>query len=315
MRKILLTPRAFDTFGSEILHKMRNSSYEFIINDTGKQLSNEKFIELASDVDGIIVSVDIIDRALIERCHNLKAIVKFGVGLDNIDLKAAEEHGIAVSKTEGTNALSVAELTVGMMLASARYIVSSALNIKKGTWNKPTGIELQGKIVGIIGFGTIGKNVAKLLSSFGMKIVVYDIYDINRNDLAQYNCQQVDFDTIISNSDFLTIHIPLTEKTKGMISAKEINQMKQSAILINMSRGGIVDENDLLNALQTKRIQAAASDVLSNEPPKMENEKTLISLDNFILTPHIGSRTVDSEVNTIKKSLSIIDELLNKAGK
>lgn len=313
MRKILLTPRAFHTFGNTLLDEMKHKNYEFVINETGKQLSSDEFKTLSSDVDGIVVSVDIIDKKLIEHCENLKAIVKFGVGLDNIDLVAAKEHNIAVSKTEGTNTLSVAELTIGLMLASARQIVSSTLDIRNGIWNKPTGIELQGKIVGIIGFGAIGKNVARLLTSFGMKIVVYDIYKIDKNVLEQYSCQQVDFETILKISDFLTIHIPLTENTTNLITTKEIDMMKKNMILINMSRGGIVNEDDLLQALKNNRIQAAASDVLSHEPPKTENEKQLIHLNNFILTPHIGSRTVDSEMNTIKKSLFIMDELLNQA--
>lgn len=311
MYKILLTPRAFHTYGMEILNSEKFKNFNFVINDTGKQYDAKTFAKLASDVDGIIVSVDRIDKNLLENCHKLKAIVKFGTGLDNVDLISAKEKNISVSNTKGSNAQSVAELTLGLILASSRHIVSSSLQVKKGLWNKPTGIEVKDKTVGIIGFGTIGQKVAKLLSPFNVKVLVYDVYDVPKEVLNQYSSTQVDFNTVLQCSDIITIHVPLTPQTENLIGYQQICMMKSSSILVNMSRGGIVNENHLLMALKDKKIYSAASDVFSHEPPlAIDVEQELLARDDFILTPHIGSRTVESEINTIHQSLEEIEALL-----
>lgn len=314
MKKILVTPRAFHSYGSEAIKKMQEHGFEVIVNDTGLQFTHEQFSEYAKEVDGIIVGVDIIDRELLDKCKKLKAIVKFGVGTDNIDVEYASKLGIEVGRTVGSNSTSVAEFTMGLIFASARNIVSSAMDVKEGNWNKPTGVELKDKTIGIIGFGNIGREVARIASGIGMNVIAYDVVDIDENVLKQYNARFESFDTLLEESHIITVHVPLMEQTRNLISHREINLMKESAFLINVARGGVVDEKAVLEALKNKKIAFYAADVFSSEPPE-QNDWTLelLSLDNFILTPHIASRTLEAEINTINMSTDILLGLLEKS--
>jgi len=314
MKRILVTPRAFHSYGAEAIKKMQEHGYETIVNDTGLQFTHEEFSKYAAEADGIIVGVDIIDKELLDKCNRLKAIVKFGVGTDNIDVEYANKLGIAVGRTAGSNSTSVAEFTIGLIFACARNIVYSAVDVKKGNWNKLTGIELKGKTIGIIGFGNIGREVARIASGIGMNVICYDVADVDEKVLKQYNATFETFDTLLGKSDIITVHVPLLEQTRNLISHKEIGLMKKSAFLINVARGGIVDEEAILKALRNKEIAFYAADVFSSEPPE-QNEWTLelFSLDNFILTPHIAARTLEAEINTINMSTNTLLELLEKA--
>ncbi|MEE0107775.1 MAG: phosphoglycerate dehydrogenase [Merdibacter sp.] len=313
MQKILITPRGYAKFGKEYRSKLEQAGYEVDWNDTGKPLSRETFVEKAKQSVGIIVGVESCDRELLTQCKHLKAIVKFGIGVDNIDLKACEELGIGVGRCVGTNSNAVAEMTVALMFACARDLVSTAMRVKQGEWIKPTGIELKDKKIGILGFGNIGKNVARMAYGIGMSVYAYDIYDIAKEELDKYGAKQRSVEEIIKECDFITIHTPLTDATKNMISTEEFKKMKSGCIVINTARGGIVDEKALLEALKNKEIAAAASDVFTSEPPVGEDwVKELLSLDNFVLTAHIASRSKEAEMNTVKRSTEVILELLQK---
>lgn len=311
MKTILVTPRGYATFGQEIQKELEALGYTMDVNTTGKPLPREAFVEKAKQATGIIVGVDELDESLLRACKNLKAIVKFGVGTDNIDVAVCEELNIKVGRCLGTNSNAVAEFTIGLMFSAARYIAANAIEVKQGEWSKPTGIELFGKKVGIFGFGNIGKQVARMAKGIGMDVVVFDVFDIPTSELEKYDAKQVKPSEIFSTCDFITLHVPLNDETKNLVSTKEFKDMKKSAILINAARGGIVDEAALYEALKDKEILACASDVFSSEPPEKAGWKQdLLQLDNFILTAHIASRSQESEINTVKVATSTMIELL-----
>lgn len=311
MGKILITPRGYAKYGDEAGKRLEELGYELNVNRSGLPLSREQFVESAKEATGIIVGVDECDEALLKQCKDLKVIVKFGVGVDNIDLDAAKTLDISVGRCVGTNSNAVAEYTIGLMFAVSRHIVAAGCDVRSGGWKKPTGVELYGKTIGIIGFGNIGKHVARIANGIGMKVFVYDVFDIKQEDLDTYNAKSTSVEDIIVNSDFITLHVPLNDETKNMISTKEFRQMKKSACVINAARGGVVDEKALYEALKNGDIFASASDVFTSEPPERTDwVNELIAMDNFILTPHIGSRSEESEINTVNKATDVMIELL-----
>ncbi len=313
MSTILITPRGYAKFGKEYKEKLERLGYTVDCNDSGKPLPREVFVEKAKQATGIIVGVDSCDRELLLQCKNLKAIVKFGVGVDNIDLETCKELGIQVGRCVGTNSNAVAEMTLSLMFACAKHLVSNAMQVKNHGWEKPTGMELFNKKIGILGFGNIGKNVARMAHGIGMDVYAYDIFDIPENILSQYSAKQADVEYILKNCDFISIHTPLTDETKNMISYDSFKMMKKNAVLVNAARGGIVDEEALLDALKSHKIFAAASDVFTSEPPvRSAWIDELLSLDNFILTSHIASRSREAEMNTVVRSTEVLLELLNK---
>ena len=313
MGTILVTPRGYARYGSEARKQLEELGYDMDINDTGKPVPREVFVEKAKEAEGIIVGVDELDGELLHQCKNLKAIVKFGVGTDNIDLTVCEELGIKVGRCVGTNSNAVAELTVGMMFASARQLVSNAIDVKNHGWSKPTGFELLHKKVGIIGFGNIGKNVARMANGIGMETYVYDVFDISQDVLEEYHAIQTSVDEILENCDFITLHVPLTEETKGMISTEEFHKMKNTAVVINAARGGIVDEYAMYQALKEKEVYACASDVFTSEPPKGESwVEELLQMDSFIQTAHIASRSKEAEINTVNVATREMIRLLKE---
>ena len=300
--KILITPRAFAKNGMKEIEKLKQQGWEIHLNDTGKSYSHEEFVKYAKDVDGIIIGVDIADREMLKSCKNLKAIAKYGVGVDNIDLDTAKELGIKISRTVGSNSVSVAEHTIALMFACAKRIVDGAINVKNGKWNKNYEIELMGKKIGIIGFGNIGRHVGRLAQGIGMNVCAYDVFPINEKYAKEHNIQICSLDELVRTSDVITIHTPLTSETKDMINAERLKEMKTTAIVINAARGGIINEADLYEALVNKEIFASGFDVFSTEPPKTDEK--LLRLDNFILTPHAASKTLEADMNTIKMSIT-----------
>ena len=312
-KTILITPRGYARYGREAKGRLEALGYEMDINETGKPLSPETFAAKAREAVGIIVGVDECDRALLSQCKNLRAIVKFGVGTDNIDLDAAKEFGIAVGRCMGSNSNSVAEYTVGVMFAAARHLVASALDVRNGGWNKMSGYELLGKTVGIIGFGNIGRHVARICSGIGMRTLAYDAYDIPESALREHGTEKRTVEEILRESDFVTVHVPLTPETTNLIAAAQFDSMKPTAVLINAARGGIVNERDLLEALKNRKIYAAAADVFTSEPPAADEwVQELLHLDNFILTSHIAARTPEAEINTVNISTDVMIGLLGK---
>jgi D-3-phosphoglycerate dehydrogenase len=302
--KVLITPRGFANYGLDKVRYMESKGLEVHYNNTGKAYTKEEFYNLASDADAIIVGVDIIDKELIDKCPNLKVLCKFGVGTDNIDVDYAKEKGIFVGRTVGSNSKAVAEHVVALMFADAKNLYNTAKEVKDHKWNKPTGQEISGKTLGIIGFGMIGKHIANFANGLGMKVYAYDAFEITDETAKEFNVEKKSFEEIISESDYISLHVPLLESTKNMLSTEEFKKMKNDACLINAARGGIVDEEALYEALINKEIRSAYFDVYSTEPPT-EDDK-LLALDNFVLTPHTAARTIESEKRTCEMSTEII---------
>lgn len=234
-----------------------------------------------------------IDAEVIERGKKLRVIARAGVGVDNIDVKEAEKRGIKVICAPEAPIASVAELTISLMLALARKLNIAFQTTREGKWEKIEGFELRGKTVGILGFGRIGKEVAKLSKCIGMNVIAYDIRE-EAFDGESYVVKAESLEELLRSSDFLTIHLPLTEETRKLIGREEFSKMKTGAYLINTSRGAIVDQEALFEALRSGKLSGAALDVLEREPPG-ELEMKLLSLPNVIATPHIGSQTVEAQ--------------------
>jgi D-3-phosphoglycerate dehydrogenase / 2-oxoglutarate reductase len=250
------------------------------------------------DYDVLIVrSATKVNAELFARAKKLKVVGRAGEGLDNIDLKKAEELRIAVVNTPQVAAVSVAELTLGHLLAMSRDIVEGTVSLREGKWIKPDlmGIELRGKTLGIIGCGNIGKEVERLANCLGMQVLDVDIC---------VNEKFVSMEEMLPRADFVTIHVPLTPHTWHMISSKQFAIMKDGVMLVNCSRGGVVDEDALYDALVSGKVRSAALDVFEEEPPKSNR---LLSLRNVIATPHVGAQTWEAQA---KSSVLIADQVI-----
>lgn len=306
--KVLITPRGFANVGLDQVERMRSQGLEVHYNATGKAYTHDEFKEFAKDADAIIVGVDTMDKEMMEGCPKLKAICKFGVGTDNIDVEYAKEKGIYVGRCVGSNSKSVAEHVIAMMFCEAKNLYPSLRDVKQHMWNKPTGLEISGKKIGIIGFGMIGKYLADFAYGLGMEVYTYDAFEIAKEEAQKHHVQISTLETILTQCDYISLHVPLLDSTRHMISTKEFKMMKNSACVLNAARGGIVDEDALYEALVNGEIRSACFDVYSEEPPK-EDDK-LLQLDNFLLTPHTAARSAEAEMRTCEMSTSIIMEQL-----
>lgn len=281
--------------------------------DCKYKLSPEELKKIIGDYQGIVIRSNTeVTREIIESAHNLKVIGRAGVGLDNVDIDAATKKGIIVMNAPGGNTISTCEHAFALMLSAARSIPFAHISVKDKKWDRSKfkGIELYSKVLGIIGFGRIGKEVAKRGISFGMEVLVYDPF-VSQDIGERAGVKLVDLDELLKTADFITIHTPLTESTKNLISHPEFSLMKAKAVIVNCARGGIIDEEALYQALKEKKIAAAALDVYSNEPP---SDSKLLELDNIILTPHLGASTEEAQVNVaIEIAHCIKDALLGKA--
>ncbi len=257
-------------------------------------ITPEELVKTIKDYDAIVVrSRTKVTREVIEAAPKLKIIARAGVGVDNVDVEAANEKGIMVINAPESTSISVAEHTMGLMMSLARKISLADKSVKEGKWEKSKfmGMELNNKILGIVGMGRIGSQVVKRAKAFNMDILVYDPYISDEAGL-EMGVSVVDLETLIRQSDLITLHVPLTPETRNLISADELEIMKDTAFIINCSRGGIVNEEALYDALKNNKIGGAALDVFTEEPPQ---DSPLFELDNLVATPHIGASTVEAQ--------------------
>lgn len=304
--KVLVTARSFgsaDTKAWELLKENACDVKKLTAEDgpISEQLQRE-----LPEADAVIAGLEAYDRKLLESCGRLKVISRYGVGCDQVDCAAAKEHQIAVTITPGANGESVADLAVGLMLCCARNITVMDQSIRDKQQVRPSGIEMWGKTLGIIGTGRIGKNVAHRCEGFHMRILGYDPYP---DQAFEKECHAVytDLETIIREADFITLHVPLTQETKNMFGEKQFRMMKKDAVLINTARGGIINEEDLYTALKTGEIRAAGLDATAVEPPY---GSPLCTLPNCILTPHAGAATKEaSSKMSMMAAQNVIDVL------
>ncbi len=285
---------------------------EFTV-DVKTELKPEELKEVIKGYDALIVrSATKVTKDIINAAEKLKVIGRAGVGLDNVDLESATQKGIIVMNTPAGNTISTCEHTMSMILALSRNIPQANASTKKGEWkrSKFMGIELYGKILGIVGFGRIGKEVAKRALSFGMKVIIYDPF-LSREVAEEMGIEVVELPGLLERADFITVHTPLTDETKHLISTKEFSLMKKSVRIINCARGGIIDEAALSSAIKEGKVSAAALDVFEKEPLSPDSE--LLKLDNVIVTPHLGASTEEAQVNVSIEVAEIVrDALLNR---
>lgn len=285
-----------DEVHKECAERLRKAGFEV---DERPDITHEELKKIINQYDILIVRGRTkVNREIIENATNLKLIGRVGVGLDTIDVSAAERKGIKVINTPQMSTIAVAELTISFILNLLRGTYHAIESMKKGLWEKKSlyGKELFGKTLGIIGFGRIGKALAERAKAFGMKIIVYDLF-LDQESLERIGAMKAhSLEELLRNSDVVSLHVPLTEGTKHMINANTIALMRDGAYLINTSRGEVVNTKDLLNALKSGKLAGAALDVFENEPPKEPWEKELIQLPNVITTPHIGAQTYEAQI-------------------
>jgi D-3-phosphoglycerate dehydrogenase / 2-oxoglutarate reductase len=266
--------------------------------DYKPNILTEELLSIVKDYQVILVrSRTKITREVIQAASNAKIIARAGVGLDNIEVTAAEEKGIRVVNAPEAAINAVSELTVGNMISLARSIPLADSEMKRGKWIKKDlmGTELSGKYLGIVGVGNIGRNVGRIAKGLRMNLIGYDPYPIDRDYVKEVGLIVTDLNTLIQSADFITCHVPLLEETKHLFNAELISNMKSTAYLINASRGGVIDESALYNALCNGSIAGAALDVFETEPPL---NNLLIGLPNVICTPHIAAQTKEAQALT-----------------
>jgi len=291
MYKILVSDPLSEE-GIKILKEIK----EFQV-DIKTDLKPENLKEIIKDYDAFIVrSATKVNKDIINAALKLKVIGRAGVGLDNVDLEAATQKGIIVMNTPAGNTISTAEHTMSMILALSRNIPQANASTKKGEWkrSKFMGVELYNKILGIVGLGRIGSEVAKRCLSFGMKVLAYDPF-LSLEVAERLGIEIVELKDLLERSDYITVHTPLTEETKHIISAEEFALMKKGVRIINCARGGIIDEAALINAIKEGKVTGAALDVFEQEPIPAESE--LLKLDNVVVTCHLGASTEEAQVN------------------
>lgn len=281
---VLVASRSFGRNCPEVLDEMKTAGCVFLPQKFNGAPTEEELIAAIKDADVLISGTEPVTAKVLEAAKKLKIISKHGVGVDNIDLAAAKKRGIPVAVAGPAMVDAVADLTMGFVLALARHIPQGNANVKAGKWDRFVGAELRGKILGIVGLGQIGKAVARRAEAFGMTVVAHDA-------VQAPGFQYVDFKVLLAGADFICVHVPLTEGTCNMFGAPQFQQMKPTAFLVNVSRGELVDETALFEALNTKRIAGAASDVFAKEPP---GDNPLLTLDNFIAMPHCGGQTPEA---------------------
>ena len=269
-------------------------------------ITPEELANTIHEYNGIVVrSRTKLTKDILKNADNMQIIARAGVGVDNIDLDAATEKGIMVVNSPESTSVTVAEHTMGLILSMARKISIADKSVKDGKWEKKKfmGVELRNKTLGVIGMGRIGSQVVNRCKSFGMDAMAYDPY-LPEEVAKQMGVELTDLNTVLKNSDFITIHVPLTPETKHSISTPQFELMKDSAFIVNCARGGIIDEDALYDALVNNKIGGAALDVYEEEPPK---ESKLFDLDNIVLTPHIAASTKEAQRDA---AIIVADEII-----
>lgn len=263
-----------------------------MVDDSG----TEEFVSALGDADALIVrSATKVTRDMLSLAPRLRAIGRAGVGIDNVDIPAASERGVAVFNAPGGNTIAAAELTMALLISVARKIPAAEASLRSGQWTRADfkGVELRGKTLGLIGAGRIGGEVGMRCMAFEMDVIAYDPY-LSPTRADELGIEMVAFEEVVERSDFVSIHVPLTAETKGIIGARALAAMKPTAFVVNSSRGGVVDESDLAEALHSGEIAGAALDVYEEEP--LPPDSPLRHAPNLVLTPHLGASTTEAQV-------------------
>jgi phosphoglycerate dehydrogenase-like enzyme len=289
-RAVVITYPAFDENDPLTAGALRAAGLEIRLEPRLRERSPEQVLRFMADATAGVISTDPFDRAVFAGCPWLRVLARVGVGVDTIDVDAATEAGVLITTTPGINTTSVADHTLALMLACIRRVVENDASIRSGEWSRGgrlTGIELTGATVGIIGLGAIGQAVAQRLAGFEVRILGYDVSDVEPLGIVR-----AELDELLRAADVVTLHVPLLPSTRMLIGARELALMRSGAILVNASRGGIVDEEALLQALREKRLAGAGLDVFAREPPA---GSALLELSQVVVSPHIAGISVSAQ--------------------
>ena len=300
---IAITTSSFDKAGENLVKRIEDAGFKVKLNPHGRKMKPEESREfLTSDIVGIIAGVEKLDDSLFAQLSDLKVIVRAGIGMDAVDIKSAQKRGIIVDNTPDGPVLAVSELTIGMILSLLRRIPEADRNLRQQKWQALMGNLLTSKTIGIIGCGRIGQAVAKLLRAFNCNVVTADpaLSEIEANELGVSLASLTD---LLGQSDIVTLHLPYSPAVHHLISIKEIKKMKDGALLINTSRGGLIDEEALADALKSGKLAGAALDTYENEP----YTGALCQMENVVLTSHMGSYAAESRAIMERDS---VDKLL-----
>ncbi len=303
MKKILVC----NPIAEEGIEMMEEAGFQV---DQKFDMSKEELTATIPPYHGLIVRGSTkVREPTIDAAENLEAIGRPGIGMDNIDVAYARDKGIGVYNTPTATTISVAELVMAHMFASYRDVVAGTVSLREGKWIKKDlkSNEVYGKAMGIIGFGNIGHEVAKRADALGMKVIAYDVIDVEDPEPAK----MVDFETILKESDVITLHVPHIDATHHLLSTEEFGKMKENAVLIDCARGGVVDEDALYKALSKGEIRFGCKDVFAEEPP---GDNKLLTLDNFHATPHIGGQTWEGQKRAGTQAAEQVIEELKKRG-
>jgi D-3-phosphoglycerate dehydrogenase len=287
-RRVLISTVPFGEVDAESRNLLAAAGAECVVNPKGRRLKEDELAELIPGFAALIAGTEPITDRVMAAGHQLRLIARVGIGLDNVDLAAARRRGIVVTYTPDAPAPAVSELTIGLMLALLRGIPQSDQAIRRGEWRRFVGRRLENQVVGIVGLGRVGKRVVRHLGGFGARVMANDIVpDIEF--AREFGVTLCDKETLYREADMITLHVPLTTATRGLIGAHELSLMKPGACVVNTARGQMVDEQALAEALRAGRLSGAALDVFAHEPYGGD----LRGIENCILTSHMGSMSVD----------------------
>lgn len=305
--KVLISTASFAEHDRAPLNLLESNGFQVILNPHKRKLKPDEVVELAKDCDGIIAGVEQLTEDVFKKLPKLRAVSRCGVGTDNVDLEAARKRGITVSSTPNAPTQSVAELTVTLILNLLRHVSLLDRRVHSGTWSREMGRLLSGKSVGIVGLGRVGKRVAELLRPFGVKILATEP-NPDKKWVEENKISLTSIEDLLRESDVVTLHIPYSKQNLNLINTEKLKMMKRGSILINTSRGGLVDESALRQALLNGRLGGAALDVMEVEP----YNGPLKDIDSVILTPHIGSYALEArvqmEMEAAKNLISMLKE-------
>lgn len=293
-KKVLVTATNYSTYCSAAKALLEENGVEVIENPYGRPMTRDELLTVVGDIDGVVVGVDTWNEEIFAHAPMLRAMARFGVGVDNIDLAAAKAYGIQVTNAKGMNSNPVAELTVGLILSTLRNVPAFNASIREGKWDRFMGRDLAGMTVGLLGFGDIAQRVAKKLSGFDVSICAYDLYP-NLEKARELNVKMVSMEEALHRADVVCMHLPSLPATHHIMDARTFGMMKDGSYFINTARGALVDETALAQALRSGKLTAAAIDVFDQEPVRRANP--LFALPNLFATPHTAAETYDTYHN------------------
>lgn len=302
--KVLVTSTSFSKYKIELAKRLENSVGEVVYNTKKRPLDEEDLIPIIGKFDGIIAGLDRITEKVINEAKQLKIISRYGTGVDRVDLAAAKASGIFVTNTPGANSISVAELTIGLAISLARKICEVNYKTKLGQWPRIKGVSLCDKIFGLIGFGSVGKEVAARLKPYNCRVLAHDVY-VDQKIARELNVDFSEINELLAKSDFISLHVPCVKSTYKMVNESFLNKSKNGVFLINTARGELIDEEALYNSIKSGHVGGAALDVFWEEPCSKDNP--LFSLPEVIATAHLGAATDNASNEMTKIS---IDECL-----